>query len=155
MSGRCETCKTSLGLMENYGSNGIKLCYECANSMICSSCGIKVDVNNQIKSNAKMYCPSCHESHQQAEIKANMVEDNENAPTIIHDEVEDKGFFALEKKGIRKGATGGLLMMLIAVVWFVAGYAAGYIFYYPPILFIIGLFALLKGVATGNYSGKD
>lgn len=66
----------------------------------------------------------------------------------------DSGFFAPERRGIQKGVAGGLLMMGIAVVWFIGGYAAGFIFYYPPILFIIGLYALIKGVATGNFSGK-
>ena len=45
-------------------------------------------------------------------------------------------------------------MMAIAVVWFVVGYAAGRIFFYPPILFAIGAYALIKGLSTGNMSGK-
>lgn len=39
----------------------------------------------------------------------------------------------------------GLLMMLGAVVWFVLGLAADRIFYYPPILFIIGIASVVKG----------
>ncbi|NUQ60927.1 MAG: hypothetical protein HUU20_00455 [Pirellulales bacterium] len=65
-----------------------------------------------------------------------------------------EGTFAPEKKGIEKGILGGMLMIVIAVVWFVAGLAAGYIFYYPPILFIIGMYALLKGLFTGNITGQ-
>ncbi len=49
---------------------------------------------------------------------------------------------------------GGILMMVIAVVWFVVGYVAGWVFYYPPILFLIGLYAFFKGMFTGNVSGK-
>jgi hypothetical protein len=64
------------------------------------------------------------------------------------------GFFAPEKKGIQKGIVGGIAMMAIATVWFFVGYEAGYIFYYPPILFVIGLYAFLKGLITGNISGK-
>jgi hypothetical protein len=37
-------------------------------------------------------------------------------------------------------------MILIAVVWFVAGLAAGRIFFYPPILLIIGIVAVIKGL---------
>jgi hypothetical protein len=66
-----------------------------------------------------------------------------------------RGFFAPERKGIAKGALGGIVMMVIAVVWFVAGFAVGYIFFYPPILFLIGLYAFLKGIMTGNLAGKD
>ena len=40
----------------------------------------------------------------------------------------------------------GVLMMVGAVVWLVAGLFAGYIFFYPPILFIIGLVAVIKGI---------
>ncbi|MFT5617355.1 MAG: hypothetical protein ACI85I_000572 [Arenicella sp.] len=45
-------------------------------------------------------------------------------------------------------------MIAIAIVWFVLGYMAGYIFYYPPILFLVGVFALVKGVIERNVSGK-
>lgn len=41
---------------------------------------------------------------------------------------------------------GGIAMMVGAVVWFVVGLAAGYIFFYPPILFFIGLGTLIKGL---------
>ncbi len=53
------------------------------------------------------------------------------------------------------GVFGGLLMMIIAAVWFFAGLYVGYIFFYPPILFVIGLFGFLKGVLTGNLVGED
>jgi hypothetical protein len=52
--------------------------------------------------------------------------------------------------GINAGVGGGILMMLIAVVWFVVGLAAGIIFFYPPILFILGLVAFFKGLAGGD-----
>ena len=38
----------------------------------------------------------------------------------------------------------GLLMMIGAAIWFVVGYMAGYIYFYPPVLFIIGLFKFIK-----------
>lgn len=64
------------------------------------------------------------------------------------------GVFAPEKKGLDAGMIGGALMMIIAVVWFIVGWAAGVIFFYPPILFIIGLFGFLKGLFTGNVTGN-
>ncbi len=69
-------------------------------------------------------------------------------------EAQDLDFFAPEKKGIQKGMEGGIIMIVIAVVWFVGGYSAGIIFFYPPILFLIGLYAFFKGVFTGNVNGK-
>jgi hypothetical protein len=49
---------------------------------------------------------------------------------------------------LNAGSVGGLLMMLIAVVWFVGGLAAGIIFIYPPILFVLGVIALVKGLSN-------
>jgi hypothetical protein len=57
----------------------------------------------------------------------------------------EEGWFGSANAGV----VGGLLMILIAVVWFVAGLAAGYIFFYPPILFVIGIIAFIKGL-SGN-----
>jgi hypothetical protein len=48
---------------------------------------------------------------------------------------------------------GGILMMLGAVVWFVGGLFFDIIFFYPPILFVIGLVAFFKGMLSGNVSG--
>jgi hypothetical protein len=39
----------------------------------------------------------------------------------------------------------GLLMMLGAVIWFVGGLAIGILFYYPPVLFVLGIIAVFKG----------
>jgi F0F1-type ATP synthase assembly protein I len=43
----------------------------------------------------------------------------------------------------------GVLMMIGAMVWFFAGLAAGFIFFYPPVLFIFGIIAVVKGL-TGR-----
>ncbi|MEZ6091712.1 MAG: DUF1922 domain-containing protein [Pirellulaceae bacterium] len=47
---------------------------------------------------------------------------------------------------INGGVVGGALTMLIAVVWFVGGLYAGYIFFYPPILFVMGGIGVVKGL---------
>jgi hypothetical protein len=67
---------------------------------------------------------------------------------------QEGGFFAAEKKGFSMGMLGGLLMMAIAAVWFFVGMAAGYIYFYPPILFVMGIVALIKGMADGNVAGN-
>jgi hypothetical protein len=48
---------------------------------------------------------------------------------------------------INAGMGGGIAMMVVAVIWFVVGLAAGWIFFYPPILFVLGLVAFIKGAA--------
>jgi hypothetical protein len=40
----------------------------------------------------------------------------------------------------------GLAMMVGAVVWFVVGLAVGYIFFYPPIMFVLGVLAFFRGL---------
>jgi hypothetical protein len=47
---------------------------------------------------------------------------------------------------INAGIAAGAVMILIAVVWFVLGLWADRIFFYPPILFVIGVIALVKGL---------
>jgi hypothetical protein len=45
---------------------------------------------------------------------------------------------------------GGLLAMLVAVVWFVRGLMADRVFFYPPILFVVGLVGVAKGLMSGS-----
>ena len=78
----------------------------------------------------------------------------ERIEKIASDSQGGAGFFDYEKKGIQKGVCGGLTMMAIAFVWFFGGLCIGIIFFYPPILFIIGLYSFVKGMATGNFSGR-
>lgn len=87
------------------------------------------------------------------EIAADLGEQGYEPRVPVTRTVEDDGFFAPERRGLDKGMLGGIAMMAIAVVWFGLGWAAGYIFFYPPILFVIGLFGLVKGLLTGNVAG--
>jgi hypothetical protein len=45
-----------------------------------------------------------------------------------------------------KAIWGGVGMMVGAVVWFALGWMAGRIFFYPPILFVLGIVAVGKGL---------
>jgi hypothetical protein len=56
----------------------------------------------------------------------------------------EEGWFG----SLNAGVIGGLLMMLIAVVWFVVGLMGNIIFFYPPILFVIGLGAIFRGLSN-------
>jgi hypothetical protein len=48
--------------------------------------------------------------------------------------------------GLNAGIGGGAIMMLISLVWFCGGLAFGILFFYPPILFIVGLIGFFKGI---------
>jgi hypothetical protein len=58
------------------------------------------------------------------------------------------GFFGPENKALSWGPWGGVLLMVIAVVWFVVGLMGNIIFYYPPILFIFGLIGTIKALIS-------
>lgn len=54
------------------------------------------------------------------------------------------------RKAWNNRVAGGLTCMVIAVIWFCAGLAFDWVFYYPPILFVIGLVSLIRGLVTGR-----
>jgi hypothetical protein len=60
--------------------------------------------------------------------------------------VFEEGWFG----SVNSGVIGGGLMIVIAVVWFGAGMAGGVIFFYPPVLFVIGIISILKGLMGGE-----
>jgi hypothetical protein len=74
-------------------------------------------------------------------------------PRIDHD---DEDLAQRKRRGtdsgsmLDKGALGGLGMMGIAIVWFVGGGLFGVWFIYPPILFVLGLIAFIKGLIDGR-----
>ncbi len=59
-----------------------------------------------------------------------------------------------KSRGFGSSALAGVLMMGVAVTWFVGAFVfADRIFIYPPILFIIGIVTCIKGLANGNIVG--
>jgi hypothetical protein len=70
------------------------------------------------------------------------VEKRRRVPAVAFEE----GWFG----SVNAGVAGGLLMMVIAVVWFVLGLMADRIFFFPPILLVIGLVAIIKGLFGGE-----
>lgn len=64
------------------------------------------------------------------------------------------GTSASEAGGFSYSIIGGLLIMILAVVWFVGGLMVGILFFYPPILFIVGVVAFINGLIRGNVAGE-
>ncbi|HZT80354.1 MAG TPA: hypothetical protein VFA26_09035 [Gemmataceae bacterium] len=65
---------------------------------------------------------------------------------------QERGFFAgfatFERGLVNAGVLGGVIMCVIAVVWLVLGLMVGYLFYYPPVLFVVGVIAIVVGVVN-------
>jgi hypothetical protein len=137
---------------------------------VCVECGsIVTDVQN-FGSKSEPVCGRCHHKARNSaevptkepvatatpEAAASREAQRHEALDALSEPVKSSGggYFEAEKKGIQKGMLGGFVMMVIAVVWFVVGWALGFIFFYPPILFLIGLYSFIKGAATGNFAGK-
>ncbi len=111
-------------------------------NMVDCSCGNKIPIPNEASVDS-VICRQCAKKHVIG-MNAFKTPKTENSG----------GFFGPEKAGINKGVMGGVLMMAIAVVWFVVGLYFDILFYYPPILFVIGLYAFFKGLFTGNVAGE-
>ncbi len=69
---------------------------------------------------------------------------------VTREKPQEQSHFAMEKSIVNGGVAGGLLAMIIAVVWFVAGLMNDRIFFYPPILLVVGLIAFFKGLMGGG-----
>jgi hypothetical protein len=63
---------------------------------------------------------------------------------------ETPSHFGLERSILNGGIAAGMLAMLIDVVWFVVGIMNDRIFFYPPVLFVVGFVAFIKGLAGGS-----
>lgn len=50
--------------------------------------------------------------------------------------------------GTNGSVVTGILMMVGAAVWFFGGLFFGIIFFYPPVLFVLGFIALVKGIMS-------
>lgn len=101
----------------------------------CPACGVRY-------ASDRRRCPGCGAGYRESK--------------IVRDEIREgrhRNGFEMERAGVNLGVLGGLLMIGLAAAWFFVGLAAGWIFFYPPILAAIGLFALLKGLFTGNLAG--
>lgn len=51
-----------------------------------------------------------------------------------------------DEPGKGRQILGGIATMVAAVIWFFTGLYFGYLFFYPPVLFLLGLIAFVKGL---------
>jgi hypothetical protein len=99
----------------------------------CPSCGAKYPTTSPA-------CPECGTSYRAAR-------------AALEEGKRSRGAFAPERAGWNAGVLGGVVMLAIAAGWFFLGLQAGRIFFYPPILAVIGVVGIVRGLATGNLAG--
>lgn len=57
----------------------------------------------------------------------------------------------LESMGIKNSTIVGIITMSAAAIWFFIGYfSMNTIFFYPPVLFVLGLIKFIQGLNKGN-----
>ncbi|PHR46365.1 MAG: hypothetical protein COA32_10950 [Fluviicola sp.] len=65
---------------------------------------------------------------------------------LIKKDAQSSNTLGLSVIGIKSGVAAGIIAILGALVWFIIGLMSGYIFFYPPLLFILGVIVLIKGL---------
>lgn len=124
----------------------LKYCRICENRKMNPAIGLVCGLTNE-KANFETNCPDFKIDQPEADRLVKLERD-------AIEEEESSGHFTPEKKAIKMGVLGGVLMIAIAIIWFVIGWINGYIYFYPPILLVIGIYALIKGIKTKNITGE-
>ncbi len=55
------------------------------------------------------------------------------------------GGFSMESWFLKFGPIGGIILIIISLLWFFAGLLGGRFYFYPPILFVIGITGTISG----------
>ena len=78
---------------------------------------------------------------------AKLMEANQIRRTEIRKQKLKSDFvFGLDRIGIKNGIVAGILLLVIGITWLLISLNFGYIFWYPTVLILMGLTALIIGV---------
>lgn len=125
----------------------------------CPSCEDAVDAPAEL-AGTEVFCPTCggrmRLPEQFGRGGAPGAPGSGRSPTanLQRRRAREPDHWAPERAAFNMGMLGGLGMMAIAAVWFFVGLAAGIIYFYPPLLFLIGLVGLANGAMQGNVAGR-
>ena len=124
----------------------LKYCRICENRKMNPAIGLACGLTNE-KPAFEDKCPDFRIDQPEADRLVKLERD-------AKEEEETSGHFAPEKKAIKMGVLGGVVMIALSIIWFIVGWINGYIYFYPPILLVIGVYALIKGLKTKNIAGE-
>lgn len=116
----------------------LAFCQKCTKREFSPKQGLVCSLTSE-KATFQGECPD-FEIDQQEERNLKMVEENRKAE---------------EGSSLSGTIIGGVLMIIGAIVWFVVGIAAlDRIFFYPPVLLVLGIISIVKGVNKQNEERK-
>ncbi len=94
-----------------------------------------------------MICPKCQKETPSIIRECQFCKtDLEVHRSIRSRDMEDPEWDKKASRLIDFGPTAGIVMMVIAVIWFVVGLMDNIIFYYPVVLFVTGIGAIIIGL---------
>jgi LSD1 subclass zinc finger protein len=105
------------------------------------------------KKRKPVFCPECDDEVRPEDTRCSC--GARLTPTRMLMQQEDakhSGRFGLEKRILSGGVVGGAIAMLIAAAWFSLGLQADRVYFYPPVLFVIGFISLIKGLLKSEES---
>lgn len=128
-------------------SHTIKYCEKCTKRSFSPKSGIICSLT-EAPADFIDTCPTYEEDEKEARMIAMVQEDKIN-------EQKKREPFRMEKSVLNGGIVGGILAMVGATVWFFVAYIyMDIIFFYPPVLFVIGVISLVKGIAKRNEENR-
>jgi hypothetical protein len=122
----------------------LKYCRICENRKLNPAIGLVCSLTNE-KPAFEGTCPSIKIDQPEADRLVQLERDAKSE--------EAAGGNSMERKGLKMGVVGGVLMIVASLVWFFVGLAANRIFFYPIALFGMGVYGVIKGIADGNVAG--
>ena len=130
----------------NNRAHTLSFCSQCTNRKFDFKKGIICGLINDIPNFQNTY-PSYNEDQtvlqNKKEIEYKAVQSQQELNSI-------EKSFGLHEYGISNGILGGVIMIMIALIWFFGGQYFGVVYFYPPILFISGAYILFKGIQRRN-----
>lgn len=124
----------------------LTFCTECFSTKFDINKGIICSLINNIPS-FKKNCPDYREDQEVIARNISVIDDLNglNQKTNLEEET-----WGLNKFGVKNGIAAGAILILGSLIWFFGGWHLGIVYFYPPILFVIGLYILFKGVKRKN-----
>lgn len=89
---------------------------------------------------------NCKDYKEDKEVKELRDAANDDLEQSHRSSKEKETTWGLDKFRLSNSLVAGVFLIVVSIIWFIAGYIKGFIFFYPPILFLMGLYSTYKGL---------